>query len=644
MRSQAGITAGISAVNILFFAYLALPAFAATLWVSPTGTASYSSCASSTPLAGTSACSLAAVNSSAVAGDLINLRAGTYTTGIAPSNSGTGTLPSGPFSFITFQAYPGETPTFSVSGGGTVIDLTGLAYIRINGITVNYGGSGYTALLRNGSNHNEIENSTFNSTNGHNMLFYVASLATSSSGPWATHNWIHNNTFNTSGQAHGTNGTGCTDGGGDVMDVGHAYSSTYAYEADNYNTVENNVFNHAPHATIENYGMYTVFRNNVTHNEPWSPGCPTYTYPPTYSSSNPNFASYNGSYGHRDVEFDDDFVRVATYDLIEGDRFGNAGANDTNGGADDFSLAAPQNIVRYNFFFAAMNPGLRLKGNWNGGAGGFGHGGTYNRVYNNTFYQNGYGYTAGATCGTNSCPWGQSSIGTENTSANVLVNNILYLSYSYTARGWDIDSEGAPSNGWSTLEAMHNWCTGVQKGGDFDMLGEDGCTGVSAQGDPKFTNPDLTNPSSTTLPDLSLQATSPAIDGGTYLTTATNSGTKSVTLTVADALYFQDGTWGSDLSRSTACLGGTMQADSIAIGTVTNIVKISSVTYGTYSAPAGTITLASPTTWSSGAPIWLYSKSDGSIVLVGAAPDYGASEYGASSTPATPTCVKAALQ
>src|SRR5208283_4351907 len=120
----------------------------------------------------------------------------------------------------------------------------------------------------------------------------------------------------------------------------------------------------------------------------------------------------------------------------------------------------------------------------------------------------------------------------------------------------------------------------------------------------------------------SLQSTSPAINGGTYLTTATNSGSSSKTLTVADAQYFQDGTWGSDLSRPAAGLGGTMQPDWIAIGTVTNTVQISAVSYGSYNASAGTITLASSMTWASGAPIWLYKKSDGTVVLAGSAPDY----------------------
>ena len=204
----------------------------------------------------------------------------------------------------------------------------------------------------------------------------------------------------------------------------------------------------------------------------------------------------------------------------------------------------------------------------------------------------------------------------------------MYGGGGWTTHGWDVADKGVPSNGWAKLgTAVNNWCSGAQTGGDAG--------GCSASGNPLFANPDLSNPASTTLPDLSLQASSSAVNGGTWLTTATNSGTGSTTLTVADTMYFQDGTWGSDLARASAGLGGTMQADWMAIGTVSNTVQISSITRGAYNAPAGTITLASPMTWSNGAHIWLYRKSDGQQVLVGTAPDYGASEY-AAAAPAPP--------
>jgi hypothetical protein len=518
---------------------------------------------------------------------------------------------------ITFAAYTGETPILT-RGAGYVhgVILWGNDYISIKGVT--FQDMDVWVYIINSSSHNEVANCTFQSTTGGRPLYI--GVVSSNPTTWATNNWIHNNHF-------AITGTGCTDGGSDTIRIGTAPGSyNNVADNDNNNTVEDNFFEHAQHANFDNYGLYTVFRNNIMHNEPWSPGCTTYTNPATYSSSNPNYTAYGGMYGHRNFEIGEDYNRTATYVLVEGNRSGYAGVNQANDGADNFSLAAPQNIVRYNFFYASMNPGLLFKYYWTAGLNAGGHGGTYNRVYNNTFYNNGLGYPWAHTCGLSTCPWPQSNVSLYTSSSglgNVLKNNLMYLAASYTYWSSDVMDKGAPSNGWSELgTAASNWCTGGQTSNG----------GCSAHGDPKFTNPDISNPASRTLPDLSLQSTSGAIDGGTNLTTATNSGRASTTLTVADAMYFQDGSWGSDLARASTGLGGTMQADWIALETVTNVVQISSITYGTYSNPAGTITLASPKTWSNGAKVWLYKKSDGAIVLSGASPDYGASEHLAAPT------------
>jgi hypothetical protein len=552
---------------------------------------------------------------------------------------------------ITFQAYTGETPT--LQNGSDPFWLSGNSYISIKGLTF---GDPFTTTwgrIDNGGNHNEIAFCTFTTSAGGGQALLITGALNKN---WATHNWIHDNHFVVSGQANGIGGKGCTDGGGDVLDIGVS-SGAYgnSVDNDNNNTVENNFFEHAPHANWDNYGMYSVFRNNVVHNEPWSPGCPQYANPPAYTTSNPNYATEQGMFAHRNFQITEDYQRTATYVLVEGNRSGYAGVNDTNDGADDFSLAAPQNIVRYNFFYASMNPGLMFKYSWGGVPSAGGNGGTYNRVYNNTFFQNGYGYSwvwpksLGGSCPLSTCPWPQAAISLYSGSAsglgNVLKNNIFYQSAGYSHYGSDVIDKGSARNGWAEIGyAMNNWCSGAQSGGSADAHGNTGCSG---SGNPQFNNPDLSNPASKVLPDLSLKSGSTAIDGGTFLTTATNAGTNSTTLTVADALYFQDGTWGSDLSRPAAGLGGTMQADWIAVGTVNNIVRIGSVTYGTYNNPAGTITLASPMTWSNGAHIWLYKKSDGAVVLAGAAPDYGASEYGAGGTVVTvapPTSLQAVVQ
>ena len=139
---------------------------------------------------------------------------------------------------------------------------------------------------------------------------------------------------------------------------------------------------------------------------------------------------------------------------------------------------------------------------------------------------------------------------------------------------------------------------------------------LDADGDPLFVDPDVSDPMSLTLPDLSLQSGSTAIDSGTYLTQTNGSGSDSTTLVVDDALYFQDGSWGAAISN--------IQGDWIAIGTVDNVVQVDTVDYTT-----NTILLNAPMTWSDAAPVWLYRNSSGRTVLVGPAPDVGAHEYGA---------------
>lgn len=615
--------------SFFFFISLRLPA--ATHWVSPTGAAAWTSCIGSTALSGTAACALGTANTNAAAGDLVYLRGGTYNisgTAIQPSNSG-----SSASGMITFAAYTGETPIITGSTNGFWLDNN--SYISIKGITFSNIG---LFRIHNGSHHNEIAFNTFSSTVGGQFMLITGA----SNQNWVTHNWVHGNHFVTTGQANGINGLGCTDGGGDTMNIGIAQGGyNNSADNDNNNTVEDNFFEHAPHAVFDNYGMYTVFRNNIIHNEPWSTAssacASAATNQATYSSSNPNYTAYNGKYAHRNFQISEDYNRPATYVLVEGNRSGYAGVNDRNDGADDFSLAAPQNIVRYNFFYAAMNPGLMFKYQWTSGLNAGGHGGTYNRVYNNTLYNNGLGYPWGYSCtsaNASYCPFPGPNISIYVPGSgvgNVLKNNLMYLSHSFTQYTSDVVDKGGPSNGWSEITGAisNNWCTGSQASSG----------GCSASGDPMFTNPDISNPASKTLPDLSLQSSSPAIDHGSSLTTATNSGANSTNLNVADAMYFQDGTWGSDLAKASTGMGGTMQADWIAIGTVTNIVQIRSVSYGTNSSPAGTITLASPMNWSNGAQVWLYKKSDGKLVLSGSAPDYGASEFGGTSgtRPAPPT-------
>jgi len=181
---------------------------------------------------------------------------------------------------------------------------------------------------------------------------------------------------------------------------------------------------------------------------------------------------------------------------------------------------------------------------------------------------------------------------TRKTGGNIIKNNIICDNHSAILYKWDINPQ---NNAINTI--ANNFQT--------------------ADGDPMFANPDISQPTSRTLPDLHLKAGSPAIEKGTHLTVAKGSGDQSKTLVVDDVLFFQDGTWGADLTH-----GVTLFPDWIAIGDVNKVAQIASIDYSN-----NTITLTAPMTWSEGAKIWLYKKSDGTQVLFGKAPDMGAYAY-----------------
>lgn len=123
----------------------------------------------------------------------------------------------------------------------------------------------------------------------------------------------------------------------------------------------------------------------------------------------------------------------------------------------------------------------------------------------------------------------------------------------------------------------------------------------------KNANPLLSNPGNN---NFSLQSSdSPAINKGGPLTRVAGADSGSGrTLVVQKAEFFQPG-WGG------------ASADTIAVGSVSNIAKISSINYNT-----NTITLATSISRSDGDPVYLYKDSDGTRVLYGSKPDIGAVE------------------
>jgi hypothetical protein len=122
--------------------------------------------------------------------------------------------------------------------------------------------------------------------------------------------------------------------------------------------------------------------------------------------------------------------------------------------------------------------------------------------------------------------------------------------------------------------------------------------------DPKLTN--------TSNQDFTLQSSSPARGAGGPLTTTSGSGSNSTTLTVAASTgsFFI-----GDNSQNLAAYGGKLvPGDFITVGSTT--VQVSSVS-------GDTLTLASPISWASGAPVYFGSSS---TIDIGAYP-YKAGGY-----------------
>jgi len=654
------------------------PAFAGTYWVSPTGTqTTWASCQSATAPAltpTTNYCTLATANARAVAGDTVYLRGGDYTYAGGTSNSAINPAASGTLgSRITFAAYAGEMPVLL----GTWVATPYMAgvylatdYIVIDGLTIKNRQSSIAII--NG-HHNEVKNcisyATSTYPDGWPGAVIPVFLDTG-----ASHNWLHHNTIYGYG-AYDAEGT-------DGIRVGHSGDTS-----PHHNTLSDNHVYHMGHAIAEDYGLYNVWLRNNFHNEGWKPnegpfkviygtatggssgvlrdtatnfvtagasvGMRVFTAGPSTSGGsaigvissittttntndtvnfsmlafwNPEFIAGtkyaiapstaanvpdppgvlpgDGKYSHRIMLISNDSgTDTAKYVLVEGNRLGHGAINYANRGAEGISLGSPGNIIRYNAIFGQDASGIGIK-SYSGAL----HYGDNNRVYNNTFYKNGQAQTsseAGFFC---------TAVSDLYAYPNTYRNNLLV------------------QNGTSECDAIGDWGSSVT--GTFSNNGcavTDGAKGCTAVADPKFVAPTMTDPMSATLPNLALQADSPAINQGGALTIASSGKTNSTSLGVVDALPFQDGSLGSSLAQ-----GVVLFPDWIAIGTVSNVAQVASIDYGT-----NTITLSSSLTWSNGASVWLYKRGDGTSVLTGTAPDQGAYEYGAGAgAPSAPTNVR----
>jgi len=372
------------------------------------------------------------------------------------------------------------------------------------------------------------------------------------------YNWIHHCQFSKYGECRSGGGSGSDRGG--VFDIGNEESGT---DASTYNVIENCVLFHGGHHVLAVYSRYNTIRNNYFHNENWSL-----------------------DHGHRNIIMGGNTVATG-YTLFEGNRFGYSGNPCAFETTSNVKMTTSYNIFRYNSIYHSLAAGLELYSYYP--QGNQYDLGSYNKIYNNTIFNSGYNIPSGYEGGSeDSAIWVGNSVPTGNQ-----VKNNLYSANFKVHTG-----------NTSPQTFANNW------NGD-------------AQGAPNFVNANTTPPSDktdSTLPNLSLQSNSPAIDKAGPLTTVTSATGSGTSINVANASYFQDGAYGP---------AGVLQADWIAVGTVTNVVQISSIS-------GNAITLANSISWTNGDPVWLYKKSDGLRVLYGTAPDAGAYEFFQAQAPSSP--------
>jgi hypothetical protein len=563
-------------------------------WVSPTGRAAWADARSISPLSGSDCCSLATANANITAGDVVYLRGGTYTTPICPTSSGSRDRR------IVYSAYPGESVTLSVTDaeGRWAVKIVGQSYITVDGI--NSSKSACFFLIAYGAHHNEIRNCRFDLSSFDYALGAIQAdnTAHSAQAP-CTHNWIHHNQFSRYGGINEKTG----------QDIGTIRIGGYAYDASSNNTIEGNEFSNGGHDLLDIGGRFNVVRNNNFHNES------DYFEDP---GTAPNSPSPNGYFGNRCVLLSclntdingstSNAPGTASHTLIEGNKIHHSGLAPDDNGCHGIENAGAHTLIRYNSIYATELSGIYFKSQpqpaQTKGSGirppeswsTLEKSGSFGRVCHNTIYKVGQGvfddYESGRY---------RSGIAISGVSANhgwkawwpwpvdvKAVNNIIW--------GWPKDGSEASFPASASGQVLYR--------GNYNR-------------DPGFVDGLTADPHSIASPDLRLVAGSPCIDAGIPLTVAKGSGSGSLFLSVDDALWFQDGTWGSELSH-----GVTHFADRIAIGAVDNIVQIKSIDYG-----SNTVILAAPATWPDGAKVWLFSDSTGRQVLYGIAPDPGAHEY-----------------
>lgn len=509
---------------------------------------------------------IAKANQELQPGDTVFIREGSYEESIQPARSGS------PDRFITYAAYQNEKPV--ITGVSIGINLGSQSYIKIDALTVDGKQIGDNAnvdkwVLLSGSDHIIIQNCEFKFARGWGGFSIVKG---------SHHNKILNNVMHHCGHSY--------------ADTGEDWGDMVTIINSEHNLFENNDLSFGGHNLMEISSFFNVIRNNFFHNG-WERNL----------SLGAN-TKYNG-----EPKFDG--VSVGGYVLFENNIITEAARSDAGDGRPpSMKVEGLNHIVRRNVYFNNVGEGIMTEVRPPKIPVA-----SKNKIYNNTFYNNGQASWLMRN-------FGIGGVFLSPPSDNVWKNNISYKnadSYEISANIKD-NATAAGNNAINKTLVTNNNMLKSSSGEKIIRFKGAGVNSLewfqdnysenfkgNLELDPKFVDPDNNN--------FRLQSNSPMIDRGAFLTRTVNSGS-GTKIKVEDAGYFCDG---FDI----------VEGDLIQVGS-NSTVRIIKVDYG-----QNLITVDRNIAWNAGDGV--------SLPFSGSAPDIGAFEFslgGTNPPPAPPVNVK----
>jgi len=440
--------------------------------------------------------------------------------------------------YITYARYQNEEVI--IKNVGRAVDLRDRHYIVIDGLkilhTTKNGGWVNLGFRNQPSSYNIIKNCYMEGCTEYNGIYMH--------GEKSHHNKIINNALK------GYCGPKTPQYGG-PSDLIALKGGTH------HNLIEGNYMHNASHNIVDaqDASPYNIIRNNVIINE-WHTGINIF-----------------GNSHHTLIEGN---IIIDCGDICDengcaGNRCGSSSDRDlARMFHSGIQLGSTYNIIRNNVLIN-NGPGINISSSHDKHS-------VDNRIYHNTFNQNYFGFYVNSTHPVN---------------GNIIKNNIFSNNREHEI---SITVMIAPRDNYfvnnNILGAtIKYYPTGIQSllylEANYPTFWHN-----NVAVDAKFTNE--------ACKDLILQASSPMIDGGMWLTTTVGSGT-GTSISVADARYFIDG-W------------GIIDGDSIQLEKQTQTARIINVDY-----ESNIITLDTPLWWNSGQGV--------SLRYSGFAPDIGAYEF-----------------